>query len=316
MDEIIRFQIPVDPDEDGYFGRECPKCESYFKIVNGTGLTGEELPCRCPYCGHVDSMDQFWTNDQIEYAKSHALRQFGNLLHDELKKSEFNHKAQGPFGIGVSLTVERGDAVPIRYYREKQLETRVICDNCTLQYAVYGVFAFCPDCGRRNYLDILKKNLQIIGAMIEWAETLDGELREKVIENALEDCVSSFDGFGREICRVFAEKSLDPDKARRISFQNLDRAKEAMKSLFGIDISQCVSAEDWVSAKRSFQKRHLIAHKMGVIDAEYVEKTKDSGAIVGRKISIDVQDIESASTLVESVGECLAEHLAQQDATE
>ena len=30
---------------------------------------------------------------------------------------------------------------PIRQYREKRLETEVVCDRCTLHYAIYGVFA-------------------------------------------------------------------------------------------------------------------------------------------------------------------------------
>lgn len=298
MDEIIRIQIPFERDEEGYVGRECPECKSYFKVVPGTGLTGEELPCTCPYCGHADSMNNFWTTDQIEYAKSHAFKKAEEIIYGELKKH-----------VGKGLSLKRGDTIPIRYYREKQLETKVQCDNCTLQYAVYGVFASCPDCGQRNFLDILKKNLQIVKAMTAWAENLDGELREKVIENALEDCVSAFDGFGREICRVYADKSSDQEKARRIGFQNLNRTKEATKSLFGIDISECVSPEDWVSAERSFQKRHLIAHRMGVIDTEYLEKSKDKEAVVGRKISVDVQDVENASQFVESVGEYLAERL-------
>ena len=49
------FRISINPDESGFVGRECPNvsCHKYFKIRPGTGLTGPNLPCICPYCGHV-----------------------------------------------------------------------------------------------------------------------------------------------------------------------------------------------------------------------------------------------------------------------
>src|SRR5580704_1607129 len=48
-----RISVPIQPDEEGYIGRECPveTCVGYFKITPGTGLKGP-APCHCPYCGH------------------------------------------------------------------------------------------------------------------------------------------------------------------------------------------------------------------------------------------------------------------------
>src|SRR5713226_4313855 len=68
-----RMTVSIRPDEGGYLGRECPECEHYFKITPGTGLKGEDLPCVCPYCGHHNSHDTFFTQDQIEYAQSVAV---------------------------------------------------------------------------------------------------------------------------------------------------------------------------------------------------------------------------------------------------
>ena len=85
-----RIPIPIRPDEDGFTGRECPNpnCEGYFKIEFGTGLKGENLPCHCPYCGHTSPHDQFWTKEQLEYAKSVALRKLSGALQQDLKKLE------------------------------------------------------------------------------------------------------------------------------------------------------------------------------------------------------------------------------------
>jgi hypothetical protein len=69
-----QINVPIPTDETGMVGRECPnaECEGYFKLQPGTGLTGDDLDCVCPYCGHRGKPDQFWTKEQIEYAKSYT----------------------------------------------------------------------------------------------------------------------------------------------------------------------------------------------------------------------------------------------------
>jgi hypothetical protein len=138
--------VSIQPDVEGFTGRECPNsaCKGYFKVMFGTGLKGENLPCHCPYCGHTASHSEFWTKEQIEYAQSVALGRITDAIHKDLKKLEFDIKPQGAFGIGISIKVEPGRPHPIRWYREKALETHIECSSCTLKYAVFGVFAFCP----------------------------------------------------------------------------------------------------------------------------------------------------------------------------
>jgi hypothetical protein len=152
-----QFSISIPPDEEGLVGRECPapECESYFKIQFGTGLKGENLPCHCPYCGHAAGTDKFFTKAQVEYAQSVVMNQVTGALLKDLKSFEFNHRPRGGFGIGISMKVS-GRPMPIRQYREKKLETEVVCEQCTLRYMIYGVFGFCPDCGVHNSLQILK----------------------------------------------------------------------------------------------------------------------------------------------------------------
>jgi len=307
------ISVSIPPDKDGFTGRECPNpdCQGYFKIESGTGLKGENLPCHCPYCNYTASHDQFWTKEQIEYAKSIAMRKIADALYRDLKKMEFDHKPRGSFGIGISLKVKPGRPMPIRYYREKQLETEVVCSNCTLRYSVYGVFAFCPDCGQHNSLQILEKNLEVVGKMLDMAETQEVEVAQRLVENALEDCISVFDGFGRELCHVHARNATNPAKAERIIFQNLEAAKASLHDTFGIDISAHVTAEEWLSAVRGFQKRHLIAHKMGVIDQDYITKTGDTQAVIGRKIGIGAEEVRELLQIISKLAQGLASDLQE-----
>lgn len=288
-----RISIPINPDKEGFLGRECPNpdCEGYFKIVPGTGLKGKNLPCRCPYCGHTASHDHFWTKEQIEYAESVAWRKISHALNKDLKKLEFERKPKGPFGIGVTMKFKPGRPTPIHCYREKQLETEVVCSNCGLRYSVYGVFAFCPDCGQHNSLQILTKNLDVVEKMLDLTIASEKSLAEKLIENALEDCISAFDGFGRELCRVHASRATDPVKAMKLSFQNLLKARETIQKLFGFDLTSVLEQPEWDTALRGLQKRHLLAHRMGVVDEDYVRKTGDINATVGRKLIISIDEV-------------------------
>lgn len=285
----IRVSIPA--DEDGYTGRECPKCEGYFKITSGTGLRGHGLPCHCPYCGHREGHDHFWTKQQIAYAKSVAMQKVVGAIQRDLKKLEFDIKPRRGFGIGISMKMKPGPLPPIRYYREKRLETAVECDSCTLKYMIYGVFAFCPDCGVHNSGQILAKNLDLVEKQLALASQVEADLADHLIGDGLENAVSSFDGFGREACKVVAGKATDQTKAANLSFQNLPGAQKNLTQLFAVDLAVGLPSCDWDFVYKCFQKRHLLAHKMGIVDEAYVNATHDPIAVVGRKVVIAAPDV-------------------------
>lgn len=317
MDNIKRLSneisVSINPDEDGFTGRECPEpdCEGYFKIIFGTGLQGENLPCYCPYCGHSAPHDHFWTKEQIEYAESVAARQITDTFYKDLKKLEFNYKPKGAFGIGVSLVVDKGKSIPICHYREKRLETEVLCSNCTLHYSVYGVFAYCPDCGQHNSLQILEKNIEVVVKMLSLSSKDElSDVRESFLANALENTVSAFDGFGRELCRLYSDKASNPAKARKISFQNLSICDEKLMTLFEFSLSSLISAEQWQFANQCFQKRHLFAHAMGVIDQKYLDTTDDQNAVLGRKATISADEISQLNRIILALGKSLSDRIS------
>lgn len=104
-----------------------------------------------------------------------------------------------------------------------------MCDSCTLQYAIYGLFGFCPDCGEHNSFQILSKNLDLALKQLDLSSSIDDAAlrRHLTEEDALENCVSAFDGFGRETCRVRAHRAVHYGDVRSISFQNPNRLPTA-----------------------------------------------------------------------------------------
>jgi hypothetical protein len=196
--------------------------------------------------------------------------------------------------------------LPIRSYREPTLETEVLCDHCTLEFAIYGVFAYCPDCGAHNSLQILNKNLDLALKEVGLAVTLtDPDFARHLLEDALENCVSAFDGFGRETCRIRASKSSDPARCKEVSFQNLPRAAERLQQLFDIDLVASLDAPTWQAANRSFLKRHVVAHRAGVVDNQYISQSGDRTAVVGRRIALDESEVRHLADALREFGRTL-----------
>lgn len=310
LEKGIRVSLPA--DEDGFTGRQCPDsdCRGYFKIEFGTGLDGEDIPCHCPYCGYVDDQAEFMTDAQGRYVMSIAEREAMDAVHKTLKAMEFDIKPKGAFGIGLSMKVEKPRPALIRHYSELELESEVVCSNCTLRYAVYGSYGYCPDCGKHNSAQILDVNLKVVEKMLTLAED-NPELASHLIEDALENVVSSLDGFGRETCKVRADRATDAAKAQNVSFQNLDGAAKRLDDVFGVDLKAAMDADGWSAACRGFQKRHVIAHKSGIVDREYVNRTGDCEAVVGRKIRVTADEVRELISLVCRMGQHLVEVLPE-----
>ncbi len=303
--------IPLSTDEEGLLGRECPNdgCEGYFKIKPGTGLTGDDLKCHCPYCGYIGEPSDFATQDQIEYAKSVFLRMVNDALRADTRDwdRQLRSSSRNSF-LKMSVKFEGGHH-PIHYYHEKELETKVTCDSCTLDYAIYGVFAYCPDCGTHNSLQILKKNLELANKELALSGTTDdADLSSHLVAEALKTAVSAFDGFGREVSSLNAGSATDPKKAEATSFQNLLKARSSVNSIFGYDLAGGLDSGEWEFLIKMFQKRHLLVHTMGVIDQQYVDITHDHTAVVGRKIGVGADEVKKVIGLVLKIGTGFVEH--------
>ena len=142
--------------------------------------------------------------------------------------------------------------------------------------------------------------------MLDLAIDKEPELSSKLIENALEDCVSAFDAFGRELCRVHTDHALNPTTAKKISFQNLSRVCQNLRNTFKVELADSVQVAKWRLAVKLFQKRHLIAHRMGVVDEEYANRADDDDAVVGRKITIYAVEVEQLVDVLNTIAESMS----------
>jgi hypothetical protein len=138
-----------------------------------------------------------------------------------------------------------------------------------------------------------------------------------MIEDALENCVSAFDGFGREICRRHANIATNAEKANSVSFQNMDRAALALGKLYSIDLRSLLSNADWLFIVLCFSRRHILAHNSGVIDEKYISESGDLTVQKGRRIDILEADVVRLSEILKVLGLNLAEYFSKfQGSTE
>ena len=136
--------------------------------------------------------------------------------------------------------------------------------------------------------------------VLQLANTAEPEIQKKLVENALEDCVSVFDGFAREHCLPIH---------KNLSFQNIAAAKDKLYSTHNIDIADGLSETEWKFVVEQFQKRHLIAHKMGVIDLEFIKKTNRHGGDIGKKVAISESDVTDLIGYLGSVAENITKNV-------
>lgn len=85
----MNISVPMPLDNDGFLRRECPNCKVQFKWHSGpANEAAENQPAAevyfCPSCGQSAATDQWWTTEQLEYAKGVGMPAALQALDDEL----------------------------------------------------------------------------------------------------------------------------------------------------------------------------------------------------------------------------------------
>jgi len=323
MDDKIEFSIPIEPDEDGMVGRECPQtdCEKYFKIKSGTGIK-DNPSMLCPYCCYEGTPNQFFTKEQVAYAESIVHREVMGMLDKEFKKLE-RHSFKSPF-FSMSIKVKSTPS-PIKHYVEKELQENLTCNNCGCEYAIYGIFAICPDCGNHNIFQIFSRNLILIKKQLMLEDELKtrfGEsnqndidelmtdIREKITEDSCENTVTVFETFCKEAYRLSEDRATDPHfQLRGNPFQSLDRTKDIFSSQFNVDIFKNLAGNKIDELYLLFNKRHILTHNLGIIDQKFLQNTGLQQSILNHKVEISKQEILDAINSLEIISETIKTNL-------
>jgi ribosomal protein L37E len=169
----MEIPIRILSDEKGYFDRECPNedCLYTFKVYMEdweNKVSDEEV--HCPMCGHIDTSDKWWTQEQLdgmeEIVSSYALNYIETELDrtfGQLARSTRNNKF-------LKITYKPGRQTsfinnPIG--QREEWETEIQCEKCGTRYSVIGSAFFCPCCGYNSAISAFNDSLDSIRKMID-----------------------------------------------------------------------------------------------------------------------------------------------------
>lgn len=301
------ISVGISADEKGYIDKECPSESCLFRFkVKADDWTRLETGSRitCPMCGHCAPPNKWFTTDQVEKAKAKAVAVFQGAInaamHDDAR--EFNRRQPRNSFIKMSMQVTGGERlsdvdVPIEAAEAMELEIK--CEACTTRFAVIGSAFFCPGCGHnsaeRMFDDALRKidvkmnNIDVVKDAIERQAGKDAAAlaARSMLESCLPDGVVAF----QKHCEALYAKLLGARPAPFNAFQRLHDGSELWQAAVGSGYADWVSASELRSLSILFQRRHLLAHAEGLVDAKYLANTGDSEYIAGQRIVVRPQDV-------------------------
>lgn len=312
---MINIPITLQSGENGYFDRECPNenCLYQFKIKMKDWkekVSDEEV--HCPMCGHVDTSDKWWTQDQLEQMHEIASSYAMNYIQQELDKSFKSLERSTRRNKFIKITYKPGKRVtfinnPIGQMPEWEKE--ITCEKCGTTYSVIGSAYFCPCCGYNSASSSFSESLDTIQKMLDSVEQMKALFSEKydsdkaetmcrsMIEGSLGDCVSSFQKFAERRYTEITGKSV-----RVNDFQIVEKGSNLFCSAVGYGYEKWLSEDEIDMLKLYFQRRHLFEHNNGMVDEQYLSKAGDTDYAVGQRLIIRKSEVEEVLKTLKKLG--------------
>ncbi len=308
-----QISVPIEADEEGYIDKEChsENCGFIFKVKeqDWKDLFKNEA-VYCPFCRHEANAESWWTNEQLEHGKQQAVKVFEGRIGKALDTDarEFNRKQPRDSFIKMSMKVSgfKPYSLLLPIPAKELMERKIQCEKCGARYSVIGSAYFCPCCGHNSvekaFDDSVEKILSKINntgiirkAFAQVGKKDEGEVTVRsLIESGLSDGVTAFQRLAEEL---YSKMPGTPPAPFNV-FQRIEDGsrlwKEASKKGY----------EDWLTPAEMndlnllFQKRHLLAHKDGIVDDKYIQKTGDNSYKVGQRIVIKDSDVRRLVELI------------------
>jgi hypothetical protein len=214
----------------------------------------------------------------------------------------------------ISMDMEMKPSSPPPHVRkpyEDILRRDLVCPHCTLDHSVYGFGVWCPDCGKDIFTTHIRCEIHVIKAIIgdvdRRRQELGGRVAARDLENALEDLVSIFEATLKfEIRRYLKNKGNSSDQIdaamKKIGsrLQSVSNAVSIIPEFCGGISLFAAGSADEVKLDRVFQKRHPIAHNLGVVDRKYIERVR-SGEAEGTEVRVEKNEILETAQITYSV---------------
>ncbi len=236
---------------------------------------GSGIAVTCPSCGK-----RSWIRLPV-----HALSSFFSCVGFSCPS------ACGYYGELSTFSPTAEDSCP------EGMDSRGECRSCGVEFAADGVVLRRPCCAIETPREVMRETISYIEGRISSLPAAPA-LRRRELELLLGLVVSTFDGLMHGMLAIAHEnrRRLPTDHfglrylnalPASMSFQNLSGARQKLLAA-GFDMEQ---GADWSALTTLFQKRHAISHQLGVADQEYLTKTSDGSAVLGKRVPLSAEEI-------------------------
>ena len=263
----------------------------------------------CPYSGVVAPDESFTHPDDRQAAhdmvKQAAVEDMRTAVSDMLRGVASRSKSityrPAPRRAKTRLTFHRAD-----------LLRDLVCDHCSRDYGVYAIGLFCPDCGAPNLRLHFEREHALVNAQVELAEAQDEGLEElsyRLLGNAHEDVLTAFEATLKTVYLFgIANRPGGAPAVKPVAndFQNLERAEKRFKDL-DFNPFDGLGEDDLATLRLNIQKRHIIGHNLGVVDAKFAEHANE--ARIGETVHLVGDDIKRFAAICQAVIDRLDEWL-------
>ena len=302
----------IEKDAVGFIDRECPAtdCKFRFKVHADDWrdiVTDEAV--HCAFCGHTADSQKWFTQDQIEYAKKIALAQVKGLisqaLRDDAQRWNQSQASRGFLKITMNVSSQPMEVV-LPAESTNPMRVQIGCSSCGCRYAVIGSAFFCPACGHNDADHVFQQSMSAILATLDAIPLVrqglaDPDVAENtvrlMIESGLQNAVTAF----QRLAEALYLRRPTAGKPRRNVFQNLADGSAVWVTAFGHDYEAHLSATELFRLNLFFQQRHLLAHRDGLVDDDYVAKSGDATYRAGQRIVIREANVRECIQLIETL---------------
>ena len=122
------------------------------------------------------------------------------------------------------------------------------------------------------------------------------------IENGLQNAVTAFQHYAEALYERFPSRS----PARRNAFQNLSAGSALWHAVTGKGYQEYLTAAELERLERYFQQRHLLAHRQGIVDTDYIAKGGDKSYTVGQRLVVREKSVLECLDLIEKLAAGIA----------
>jgi uncharacterized Zn finger protein (UPF0148 family) len=310
----MKISVPAEipADDEGYIDRECPapECLFSFKVFAEdwrNKVRDEEV--FCPFCGHSADAQKWFTTEQVEHMKKQALAQVKDMLGDAMRRDADNwnrRQARNAF-LKITMNVSRQPReVVLPAAATDPMRLKITCEACSCRFGVIGSAFFCPACGHNAADRVFQQSLGTIRGTLDALPLVRSSLPDPdtaentvrlLLESGLQNAIMAFQRYAEALFST----QPSPQKIRRNVFQNLSEGGSLWRTAFGKGYDAPLQPAELTSLSRFFQQRHLLAHKEGLVDDDYVVKSGDKSYRTGQRLVVREDAVRRCLELIEKL---------------